>query len=86
MTRFACARFHAPMSYEVGLVTGTYLTTEEFARRLRVTRSAVYRAVARGDVRAVQMGHGGTLRIPAAELRRLLQERDPAAALKGEDE
>jgi excisionase family DNA binding protein len=73
-------------SYEPGFVTGAYLTAEEFARRLRVTRSAVSKAVARGDVRAVQMGRGGALRIPASEVRRLMLERDPQAALQGEVE
>jgi excisionase family DNA binding protein len=49
-----------------------YLTPEECARLLRVSRASIYRAVARGDVQAVRLHPAGALRIPRAELERVL--------------
>jgi excisionase family DNA binding protein len=48
-----------------------WLTVQELAAELRVHPSAVYRAVQRGELRALRLSGMGALRIPAGELRRL---------------
>ena len=47
-----------------------YLSVGEVAERLRVSRATVYRAIERGDLRALRLNPHGTLRVPAAELER----------------
>ena len=45
-----------------------YLAPTEVARRLRMSKSSVYRAVERGDLPAIQLARHGALRIPADAL------------------
>ena len=58
------------------------LTPAECARALRVSVATVYRAVKRGEIRAVKPTDrkGGALRIPASEVERLLE---PTARASG---
>jgi excisionase family DNA binding protein len=57
------------------------LTTTEFAEALKVSRRAVQRWVKEGDVRAVKLpGRRSNLRIPQAELDRLLASADLATS------
>lgn len=55
------------------------LTVAEVAAALRVDASTVYRAVADGRVRAVRLGSkkASAVRIPRAELERILEEEAP---------
>ena len=49
------------------------LTAREACEVLRISRSTLGRMVARGDLRVVRLGPVGTsLRVPAAELERVL--------------
>jgi excisionase family DNA binding protein len=55
------------------------LTTTEFADALKVSRRAVQRWVKDGDVKAVRLpGRRSNLRIPEAELDRLLASAEQA--------
>jgi excisionase family DNA binding protein len=56
------------------------LTVNEAARRLRMSRVSLYRAVARGELDAYRVGENGPLRIPADALERFLR---PALESKG---
>ncbi|MGH2450817.1 MAG: helix-turn-helix domain-containing protein [Candidatus Limnocylindria bacterium] len=55
------------------------LTPGEVCAALRISRATFYRYVQSGDLRAVRLGGkaGSTIRIPAAELERLLAGNDP---------
>jgi excisionase family DNA binding protein len=48
------------------------LTVEEAARVLRIGRSSVYRAIARGDLPSIRVGR--TVRVPVHRLREILGE------------
>jgi excisionase family DNA binding protein len=54
------------------------LTVKEVAVILRVGRNQLYRAVARGEVRAVRIGR--TIRIPKTALLDLLTRHSPSLA------
>jgi excisionase family DNA binding protein len=63
---------------EAGRLHGTVLsglpdllTVEEFTRWARIGRNQAYQAIHRGDVHAVRFGR--SLRVPKAELERLLK-------------
>lgn len=64
--------------------TGSYCSVQEFAAQLGVTEARVRRAIAHGDLRAVQLTRNAAYRIPWSEIRRLMWERDPQAALEPE--
>lgn len=49
-------------------------TLDETAARLAVTKRQAYRLLARGELRAVRVGH--RQRVPESELRRLLGETE----------
>jgi excisionase family DNA binding protein len=59
-----------------------FLSTKEFAGRLRVSERTVHRAVASGRLRGIRLSHQGAIRIPLSELTRLLVERDPTGELE----
>jgi excisionase family DNA binding protein len=60
---------------EMGAVTGRLaMTVREAAASLGVGKDAVYKAINRGDVRAVKLG--GTLLVPRVELERFLGVED----------
>jgi excisionase family DNA binding protein len=60
---------------EVGPVKGRLaMTVREAAASLGVGKDAVYKAINRGDVRAVKLG--GTLLVPRVELERFLGVED----------
>ncbi len=46
------------------------LTVPEVAAALRISRNSAYEAIRRGEIRALRFGR--TLRVPAAEVERLL--------------
>jgi excisionase family DNA binding protein len=48
------------------------LTVDEAARVLRVGRSSVYRAIARGDLPSIRVGR--SVRVPVHRLREILGE------------
>ena len=54
--------------------TPLVFTIAETAAKLRVHRATVYRLVRNGSLRAVKVGQ--SLRIPARELERLLEQAD----------
>jgi excisionase family DNA binding protein len=57
------------------LETREFLTVDEAARRLRVSRPTTYRLVRAGILPAVRIGDGsGPIRIPAGELADWLDE------------
>ena len=56
------------------------------AARLAVSERRVYRAIAGGRVRAIQLAPRGPYAIPRTELSRLTMERDRRVALTGEDD
>jgi excisionase family DNA binding protein len=64
--------------------TNGFVTADDFARRLGVSRHTVYRAVAAGRLRTVRLNSRGKILIPQKELRRLLGEHDREAALEEE--
>lgn len=49
-----------------------FFLVEEFAELLRVGKSTVYNAIAKGEIRVVRIGK--TVRIPVAEVRKLTGE------------
>ena len=53
--------------------TREWLTPQELALELRVHVSSVYRAVDRGDLRAVRLASKGPLRIPRSAIEELAQ-------------
>lgn len=53
---------------------------EEIAERFDVSASTVYRAISDGEIRAIQVRVGGSLRVPMLELRHFLM-RNAAAGL-----
>ncbi len=57
-----------------------FLSVREVARRLRLSDLTVYRRVWDGTLPAVRLSERGALRIPAAELERLLETRDMEGA------
>lgn len=63
------------------VVPAEFLTVPEIARKLRVSRRTVYRAIERGDLSAVRLGETGRLRIAGdsveAFLRPAFQDRRP---------
>lgn len=60
---------------EMGAVKGRLaMTVREAAASLGVGKDAVYKAINRGDVRAVKLG--GTLLMPRVELERILGVED----------
>lgn len=50
------------------------LTIEEAARVMSLSRRAVYRMLARGELRSIVAGKGAR-RIPASEIKRYVSER-----------
>lgn len=54
--------------------TSHALTVAATARALSLSEKSVYRAIARGDLAAVRIGRA--IRIPKAELARLLEPRE----------
>ena len=56
------------------------LTVAEVAGVLRCSRPSVYRAVARGELRALRVGERGPLRVRPADLEQLLRPTSAAAA------
>lgn len=54
--------------------TPLVFTIAETAAKLRVHRSTIYRLIHSGDLRAIRVGQ--SLRIPARELERLLEQVD----------
>lgn len=54
--------------------TPRLLTPKQFAREVMLSPSAIYRAVERGELRAVRVGGpGSSIRIPMSELERVLR-------------
>lgn len=53
-----------------GLESAELMTPAEAAQALRVSASSIYRAVKKGEIRAVRLTDGkrGALRIPASEV------------------
>lgn len=62
---------------DVATVPSKFITFDEFARETRTSRRHVERLVKTGRVRHVRMGR--CVRIPRAELERLLAESPKAA-------
>lgn len=55
------------MKHETRTVEPLFLTLADTCMTLRVSRSALYRVIARGDLRCVHLGR--SVRIPAADVR-----------------
>jgi excisionase family DNA binding protein len=58
-------------------VTERYRTVPQIARELLVSRRTIYRAIARGELRAVRIGERGRLRVPVEALERLIRPARP---------
>ena len=54
-----------------------FLTVSEFARCLRVSEPTIYRRISDGTLSAIRLGETGAIRVPVAELDRLLENRPP---------
>jgi excisionase family DNA binding protein len=54
-----------------------YYTVQEIAKRLRVTRQAIYNWIDEGRLQAVKVGR--SLRIPESALRAFIQPAEPGA-------
>lgn len=61
-----------------------YLTVEEAARHFRVSAPTIYRRCADGTLPHVRIGAAGPIRIPAAELDRLLEPIDDDGSRQGQ--
>jgi excisionase family DNA binding protein len=56
------------------------LTVDEVAAVLRCSRHSVYRAVARGELRALRVGERGPLRVRRRDVEQFLQPAGPEAS------
>ena len=56
--------------------TREWLTPKELAHELRLHPSSIYRAIERGQLRALRLNDNGSLRIRRSQLERLTTKRD----------
>lgn len=64
------------VAYEEVLMENEYLTVDEVAKRLRVTKQAVYNWIADGRLKAVRVA-GKAIRIPVSSVLAILEPVQP---------
>ena len=56
------------MSQSIYVDEGAFLSPGQVARLLSISKASVYRAIAKGQLAAVQLGPAGSYRVPAAAI------------------